>query len=320
MFTAINNAMDIALAADESTLLFGEDVAFGGVFRCSLNLRTKYGPDRVFNTPLCEQGIAGFAIGAAAMGAKTIAEIQFADYIFPAFDQIVNEAAKYRYRSGNLFDVGALTFRAPCGAVGHGALYHSQSPEAYFAHTPGLKVVVPRGPIKAKGLLLACINDNNPCLVLEPKTLYRSAMEEVPVEPYECEIGKADVLMNGNDVTLIGWGTQVHVLREVAERAKNELKVKCELIDLVSILPWDKETVCNSVKKTGRAIIAHEAPLTNGFGAELAATIQEECFLHLEAPVKRVCGWDTPFPHVFEPFYLPDRSRCFEAIKNIVKY
>lgn len=245
MFTAINQAMDIALATDDSTLLFGEDVAFGGVFRCSLNLKNKYGADRVFNTPLCEQGIAGFAIGAAAVGAKTIAEIQFADYIFPAFDQIVNEAAKYRYRSGNTFNVGNLTFRAPCGAVGHGALYHSQSPEAYFAHTPGLKVVVPRGPIKAKGLLLACINDNNPCLVLEPKTLYRSAVEEVPVEAYECEIGKADVLMTGNDVTLIGWGTQVHVLREVAERAREELKVKCELIDLVSILPWDIETVCN---------------------------------------------------------------------------
>lgn len=268
MFTAINDAMDTALAADESTLLFGEDVAFGGVFRCSLNLKDKYGADRVFNSeflsifacdddddktilyfqlpaPLCEQGIAGFAIGAAAMGAKTIAEIQFADYIFPAFDQIVNEAAKYRYRSGGTFDVGSLTIRAPCGAVGHGALYHSQSPEAYFAHTPGLKIAVPRGPIKAKGLLLAAINDKNPCLILEPKTLYRSAVEEVPVASYECELGKADVLIPGSDVTLIGWGTQVHVLREVAERAKAELKVKCELIDLVSILPWDRETVCN---------------------------------------------------------------------------
>jgi 2-oxoisovalerate dehydrogenase E1 component beta subunit len=254
------------------------------------------------------------------MGAKTIAEIQFADYIFPAFDQIVNEAAKYRYRSGNTFDVGSLTIRAPCGAVGHGALYHSQSPEAYFAHTPGLKIAVPRGPIKAKGLLLAAINDKNPCLILEPKTLYRSAVEEVPVASYECELGKADVLIPGSDVTLIGWGTQVHVLREVAEKAKAELKIKCELIDLVSILPWDKETVCNSVKKTGRVIIAHEAPLTNGFGAEIAATIQEECFLHLEAPVQRVTGWDTPFPHVFEPFYLPDRFRCFEAVKKIVKY
>jgi len=245
MFTAINNAMDLALGADESTIVFGEDVAFGGVFRCSLNLKDKYGADRVFNTPLCEQGIAGFAIGAAAMGAKAIAEIQFADYIFPAFDQIVNEAAKYRYRSGNSFDCGSLTIRAPCGAVGHGALYHSQSPEAYFAHTPGLKVVVPRGPIKAKGLLLACINDKNPCLILEPKTLYRSAVEDVPVDAFECEIGKADILKTGGDITLIGWGTQVHVLREVAEMAKRELRVNCELIDLVSILPWDVETVCN---------------------------------------------------------------------------
>jgi 2-oxoisovalerate dehydrogenase E1 component beta subunit len=165
--------------------------AFGGVFRCSLNLKNKYGGDRVFNTPLCEQGIVGFAIGVAAMNVKAIAEIQFADYIFPAFDQIVNEAAKYRYRSGGTFDCGSLTIRAPCGAVGHGALYHSQSPEAYFAHTPGLKVVVPRGPNKAKGLLLACINDKNPCLVLEPKTLYRSAVEDVPLGYFESPLGVA---------------------------------------------------------------------------------------------------------------------------------
>lgn len=320
MFTAINNAMDIALAKDESTLLFGEDVAFGGVFRCSLNLKNKYGGERVFNTPLCEQGIAGFAIGVATMGAKAICEIQFADYIFPAFDQIVNEAAKYRYRSGNLFDCGSLTFRAPCGAVGHGALYHSQSPEAYFAHTPGLKIVVPRGPNMAKGLLLACLNDKNPCIVLEPKTLYRSAIEDVPLGYYESTLGKADILRVGGDVTLIGWGTQVHVLREVAEYAKKKLNVNCEVIDLVSILPWDVETVCNSVKKTGRCLIAHEAPITNGFGAELAATIQEECFLHLEAPINRVCGWDTPFPHVFETFYLPDKYRCLEGIKKLINY
>ncbi|XP_075151667.1 branched chain keto acid dehydrogenase E1 subunit beta [Haematobia irritans] len=320
MFQAINNAMDKALEQDDSALLFGEDVGFGGVFRCSINLRDKYGKDRVFNTPLCEQGIAGFAIGVANTGSTAIAEIQFADYIFPAFDQIVNEAAKYRYRSGGIFDCGSLTFRVPCGAVGHGALYHSQSPEAYFAHTPGLKVVVPRGPIKAKGLLLSCIKDKNPCIVFEPKTLYRAAVEEVPNGVYFSEIGKADILRKGKDVTLIGWGTQVHVLLEVAEMAKSQLNIDCEVIDLVSILPWDRETVSKSVKKTGRVIVSHEAPLTQGFGSEIAAYIQEKCFLHLEAPVKRVTGWDTPFPHVFEPFYLPNKFRCMTAIKDLINY
>ncbi|XP_039147404.1 2-oxoisovalerate dehydrogenase subunit beta, mitochondrial isoform X1 [Drosophila simulans] len=347
MFNAINNAMDLALEEDKSALLFGEDVGFGGVFRCSVNLRDKYGSQRVFNTPLCEQGIAGyvisnrklyemctninnqaeiavciqhFAIGVANTGATAIAEIQFADYIFPSFDQIVNEAAKYRYRSGGLFDCGSLTFRVPCGAVGHGALYHSQSPEAYFAHTPGLRVVIPRGPIKAKGLILACIRDPNPCIVFEPKTLYRAAVEEVPTEYYTSQLGKADILRHGKDVTLIGWGTQVHVLLEVAETAKSKFNIDCEVIDLVSILPWDTITICASAKKTGRVIIAHEAPLTQGFGSELASYIQEKCFLHLEAPVKRVAGWDTPFPHVFEPFYMPDKHRCLSAINDIVNF
>lgn len=245
MFTAINQAMDQAMERDQTALVFGEDVAFGGVFRCSLNLQNKYGKDRVFNTPLCEQGIAGFAIGLANMGATAIAEMQFADYIFPAFDQIVNEAAKSRYRSGNLFDCGSLTIRAPCGAVGHGALYHSQSPEAYFAHTPGLKIVVPRGPNKAKGLLLACIKEKDPCLVFEPKTLYRASVEEVPNDYFECPLGKADILRQGNDVTMVAWGTQVHVLKEVADMAKENYGVNCEVIDMVSILPWDKETLCN---------------------------------------------------------------------------
>ncbi|XP_017018992.1 2-oxoisovalerate dehydrogenase subunit beta, mitochondrial [Drosophila kikkawai] len=320
MFNAINNAMDLALENDNSALLFGEDVGFGGVFRCSVNLRDKYGKNRVFNTPLCEQGIAGFAIGVANTGVTAIAEIQFADYIFPSFDQIVNEAAKYRYRSGGLFDCGSLTFRVPCGAVGHGALYHSQSPEAYFAHTPGLRIVIPRGPVKAKGLLLACVRDPNPCIVFEPKTLYRAAVEEVPLDYYTSDLGKADVLCEGKDVTLIGWGTQVHVLLEVANLAKEKLGVDCEVIDLVSILPWDTDAVCKSAKKTGRVIIAHEAPYTQGFGSEIAAYIQEKCFLHLEAPVKRVTGWDTPFPHVFEPFYLPDKHRCLSAVQDIMLF
>ncbi|XP_035439062.2 2-oxoisovalerate dehydrogenase subunit beta, mitochondrial [Spodoptera frugiperda] len=320
MMQAINNAMDLTLKNDPTAVLFGEDVAFGGVFRCALGLQEKYGKDRVFNTPLCEQGIAGFGIGLATAGATAIAEIQFADYIFPAFDQIINEAAKVRYRSGGQFDCGALTIRTPCSAVGHGGLYHSQSPEAFFAHVPGLRVVVPRGPITAKGLLLSCIREKDPCVFLEPKILYRSAAEEVPVEDYTIPLGKAQVLREGDAATLIGWGTQVHVLLEVAQIAEEKLGVKCDVIDLQSILPWDEDTVCNSVKKTGRCLIAHEAPLTSGFGAELAATIQEECFLHLEAPISRVTGWDAPFPHVFEPFYLPDKWRCYQSLTEMLNY
>lgn len=210
---ALRSAMEITLEKDSAAVVFGEDVAFGGVFRCTVGLREKYGNERVFNTPLCEQGIVGFGIGLAAAGVTPIAEIQFADYIFPAFDQIVNEAAKYRYRSGNLFNSGSLTIRAPCGAVGHGALYHSQSPEAYFAHTPGIKVVIPRGPIQGKGLLLSCIRDENPCIFFEPKVLYRASVEAVPTGNYTIPLSQAEVIVEGSDLTLVGWGTQVHVLR-----------------------------------------------------------------------------------------------------------
>ncbi|CAH1233447.1 PDHB [Branchiostoma lanceolatum] len=320
LFQSINSAMDVALATDPTAVIFGEDVAFGGVFRCTVGLADKYGKDRVFNTPLCEQGIAGFGIGMAVMGATAIAEIQFADYIYPAFDQIVNEAAKYRYRSGNLFDCGRLTMRAPCGAVGHGALYHSQSPEAFFAHVPGIKVVIPRGPIQAKGLLLACIKDDNPCIFLEPKILYRAAVEHVPVGDFTLPLTSAEVVVEGKDVTMVAWGTQVQVLREVCNMAQEKLGVSCELIDLRTIMPWDSETVIKSVNKTGRLLVAHEAPLTGGFAAEIASTVQGECFLHLEAPVERVCGYDTPFPHIFEPFYMPDKWRCFEAVKKLINY
>lgn len=273
----------------------------------------------MFNTPLCEQGIAGFAIGLAAVGWTPIAEMQFADYIFPAFDQIVNEAAKYRFRSGNQFNVGGLTIRSPCSAVGHGGLYHSQSPEAYFAHTPGLKVVIPRNPVQAKGLLRACVKDNNPCLFFEPKILYRSSVTNVPVRDFELPIGKADVLKSGSDITVVGWGSQLYELEKAVNLAQ-EVGIDCELIDLRSIVPWDVETVVNSVKKTGRLLVAHEAPLTGGFGAEVAATIQEKCFLYLESPVCRVTGLDTPFPMAHEKYYLPDFIKCFEMIKSTVKY
>jgi 2-oxoisovalerate dehydrogenase E1 component beta subunit len=320
LFQAINNAMDIALETDPKAIVFGEDVGFGGVFRCTTGLRDKHGGHRVFNTPLCEQGIAGFAIGYAAVGGTAIAEIQFADYIFPAFDQIVNEAAKYRYRSGNQFNVGGLTFRSPYGAVGHGALYHSQSPEAYFAHTPGLKVVIPSTPIQAKGLLLAAIRDPNPVVFFEPKWLYRSAVEEVPVGDYMLPLGKARIVKEGKDITVVGYGAQMQVLSTAVALAEEKLGISCELIDLCTILPWDVETVEKSVRKTGRLVISHEAPKTCGFAAEISATIQERCFLSLEAPIARVCGYDTPFPLVFEKFYVPDHHKNFEAIKGSMYY
>ncbi len=320
MLQAINNALDIAMAENERVLCFGEDVGiFGGVFRATSNLQQKYGKSRCFNTPLVEQGIIGFANGLAAQGSVPVAEIQFADYIFPAFDQIVNESAKFRYRSGNLFNVGGLTIRAPYGGGIAGGLYHSQSPEAYFAHTPGLKVVVPRNPHQAKGLLLASIHDPNPVLFFEPKRLYRASTGEVPEEDYRLPLGNAEVVKEGSDITLLGWGAQMEVLTQAVEMAEKE-GISCEVIDLRTILPWDVETVAESVFKTGRLLISHEAPLTGGFAGEIAATIQERCFLYLESPIARVTGLDTPFPLALEKEYLPDHLKVFEAITASVEF
>lgn len=320
MLQAINNALDIAMAENERVLCFGEDVGiFGGVFRATSNLQQKYGKARCFNTPLVEQGIIGFANGLAAQGSVPVAEIQFADYIFPAFDQIVNESAKFRYRSGNLFNVGGLTIRAPYGGGIAGGLYHSQSPEAYFAHTPGLKVVVPRNPHQAKGLLLASIHDPNPVLFFEPKRLYRASTGEVPEEEYRLPLGEAEVIKEGSDITLLAWGAQMEVLTQAVELAEKE-GISCEVIDLRTILPWDVETVADSVFKTGRLLISHEAPLTGGFAGEIAATIQERCFLYLESPIARVTGLDTPFPLALEKEYLPDHLKVFEAIRASVEF
>ena len=320
MLQAINNALDTAMAADDKVLCFGEDVGvFGGVFRATSNLQQKYGKSRCFNTPLVEQGIIGFANGLAAQGSVPVAEIQFADYIFPAFDQIVNESAKYRYRSGNLFNVAGLTIRAPYGGGIAGGLYHSQSPEAYFAHTPGLKIVVPRNPHQAKGLLLAAIHDPNPVLFFEPKRLYRASVGEVPDEDYRLPLGEAEITKEGTDVTILGWGAQMDVIDQAVERAEKE-GISCEVIDLRSILPWDVETVANSVLKTGRLVITHEAPLTGGFAGEIAATIQERCFLYLESPIARVTGTDTPFPLVLEKEHLPNHLKVYEAIRESVEF
>jgi 2-oxoisovalerate dehydrogenase E1 component subunit beta len=322
MHDAINSGLDNIMTEDPSACIFGEDVAFGGVFRCTSGLREKHGEKRVFNTPLCEQGIAAFACGMAAQGATALAEIQFADYIFPAFDQIVNEIAKYRYRSGGEFDAGGVLIRAPYGAVGHGGLYHSQSPEAYFCHTPGLKVVMPSTPANAKGLLVAAARCRDPVIYLEPKILYRStaAAEEVSDEPFELDIGRADVWTRGDDVTVVGWGAQMHVLRDAVEHARDTLGISCELIDLRTLAPWDVEAVAESVCRTGRLVVSHEAPTTGGFAAEIAATIQEQCFLSLEAPIARVCGYDTPFPLIFESLYMPDKWKNIDAIQKSLQY
>lgn len=317
---AINNALEIAMTENERAVCFGEDVGhFGGVFRATSGLQEKFGKSRCFNTPLVEQGVIGFANGLAAQGSVPIAEIQFADYIFPAFDQIVNESAKFRYRSGNEFDVGNLTIRTPYGGGIAGGLYHSQSPEAYFAHTPGLKVVVPRNPYQAKGLLLASIRDNNPVIFFEPKRLYRASVGEVPTEDYQLPLGKAEIVTQGSDITLLAWGAQMEIIEKAAEMASAD-GISCEVIDLRTILPWDIETVANSVTKTGRLLVSQEAPLTAGFASEIAATIQKECFLNLESPIARVCGMDTPYPLSLEKEYVADHLKVYEAIKQSINY
>jgi|TARA_B110000908_G_scaffold136878_1_gene162292 2-oxoisovalerate dehydrogenase E1 component beta subunit len=320
LLQAVNSALDTAMSVDPRVVCLGEDVGkFGGVFRATSNLQEKHGSLRCFNTPLTEQGIAGFAIGLAAQGSVAVAEIQFADYIFPAFDQIVNEAAKFRYRSGDEFDCGGLTIRSPYGGGIDGGLYHSQSPEAYFCHTPGLKVVIPSNPYQAKGLLLAAIRDPNPVIFFEPKAIYRASTGEVPDQDYELPLGEAVVVQSGTDITLLGWGAQMIQLNKAADIAAQQ-GISCEVIDLCTLLPWDRETVANSVRKTGRLVISHEAPLTGGFAGEIAATIQEQCFLSLEAPIARVTGLDTPFPLIHEKQYLPDYLKISEAIKTTVGY
>lgn len=323
LFTSINRAMAHMLRSDPRTLLFGEDVAFGGVFRCSMGLQTEFGDDRVFNTPLSEQGLVGFAIGAALEGMKPIAEIQFADYVFPAFDQIVNEAAKVRYRYGQNADVqncGGLIIRMPCGGVGHGALYHSQSPESLFTHVPGMRVVTPRSPSQAKGMLLAAFESPDPVIFLEPKILYRAAVEHVPVEPYTLPLDKADVVKEGNDVTIVSYGTPMYTCQNALTAAEKDFGCSVELIDMRAMFPWDRPTILDSVRKTGRCIVVHESMVNAGVGAEVAATVQEHCFLSLEAPVLRVGGLTTHAGLAYEKHNIPDVVKVYDAIKKALEY
>lgn len=316
---ALNQALHQSFASDERLIIFGEDTGyFGGVFRVTTGLQEKFGELRCFDTPLAEAGIVGFGIGMAQKGMKPICEIQFADYIFPAYDQIVNELAKMRYRTGNQY-AAPLVIRAPYGGGIHGGHYHSQSPEAQFLHTPGLHVVVVSSPYDAKGLLMSAIQAKDPVIFFEPKRIYRSLKEEVPEEEYTIPIGQAAVARSGTQITLIGWGAQHHQNMQAARELSEEEGVDVEVINLRSLHPLDLNTLICSLEKTGRAVIAHEAPKTMGFGAELSALLQEKCFYHLEAPIRRCCGLDTPFPHTLEAEYLPDAIKVKRALIETLK-
>lgn len=311
---ALNQALHSAFARDSKLVTFGEDVgAFGGVFRVTSGLQKAFGEERCFDSPLSEQGIVGFGIGMAQNGLKPICEIQFADYIFPAYDQIVNELAKMRYRTGNQYSA-PMIIRTPYGGGIHGGHYHSQSPEAQFLHTPGLVVIVVSSPYDAKGLLLSAIRSNDPVLFLEPKRLYRALKQEVPLEDYEIPIGKASIDRLGKDITLIGWGAQHHQNMEAAQQLAESDNIDVEVINLRTLNPLDIDAITQSVMKTGRCVVAHEAPKTQGFGAEIAAQIMERCFYNLEAPVSRCCGLDTPFPNAWEKEYLSDAYKVKKAI------
>jgi len=313
---AVNDALRTEMKRDDRVVVMGEDVGkFGGVFRATQGLFQEFGGDRVFDTPLAEAGIIGSAIGMAMYGMRPVPEIQFVDFIYPAFDQIVNEAAKMRYRSGGQFTC-PMVIRAPSGGGIKGGHYHSQSPEAYFIHTAGLKVVMPSNPYDIKGLLIASIRDDNPVIFLEPKRLYRAARGEVPEEEYVIELGKAKVVREGEDITIVTYGAMVQVALEAAEAAAEEDQTSVEVIDMRTLLPFDIDTVIASVKKTSRVVIVHEAPKTCGFGAELSASIGERALLHLQAPILRVAGFDTPFPYTFEQDYLPDETRIRKALSD----
>ncbi len=319
MVQAIQDALRVALRDDPRVALLGEDIGKnGGVFRVTEGLQAEFGPERVADTPLAENGILGAAIGMALYGMRPIAEIQFVDFIYPAFDQIVSELSKMRWRSAGQYACPVIV-RAPYGGGIKGGLYHSQSPEAYFCHTAGLTVVIPAGPHEAKGLLLAALAGEDPVIFLEPKRLYRSVREEVPEGAYQVPISKAVVAREGTDCTVLAYGAMVPVALEAATRAQEEGR-SIEVINLRTLVPLDTETVLASVRKTGRVVILHEAPRTCGFGAELAALVAEQALTSLQAPVLRVTGYDTPFPYTLEHAYLPDAQRVSRALQHVMAY
>ena len=330
MIEAIRDAHAVAMERDERVIAFGEDVGyFGGVFRCTQGLQERFGTHRCFDTPISEGGIVGVAVGMAAYGLRPCVAVQFADYVYPAYDQIVSEAARLRHRSAGDF-TAPLTIRMPTGGGIYGGQTHSQSPEALFTHVAGLKTVVVSNPYDAKGLLLAAIEDDDPVIFLEPKRVYngpfdghhdrpivpwsKHPLSEVPDGHYTIPLGSARVHRPGSAVTVLTYGTLVHV----AEAAAEENGVDAEVIDLRTLLPLDVDTIVESVEKTGRCVIVHEATLTSGFGAELSATVQERAFHHLEAPILRVCGWDTPYPHAHEWSYFPGPDRVGRAMREVL--
>jgi pyruvate dehydrogenase E1 component beta subunit len=319
MVQAINDALRFEMRRDARVVILGEDVGkVGGVFRVTQGLFDEFGDDRVIDTPLSEGGIIGAAIGMALYGLVPVPEIQFADFIFPAYDQIVSELAKLRYRSGGEYS-SKLVIRTPVGGGIRGGLYHSQSPESQFIHAAGLKVVCPSTPADAKGLLLASIRDPDPVLFFEPKRIYRAAKGDVPEGDHTVPIGKARVARAGQGVTVLAWGAMLYEALEAANRAAAE-GVDCEVIDLRTLWPLDLDAVLTSVKKTGRVVVVHEAPKSCGFGAELVSLVTEKAFLHLEAPPVRVTGFDTPFPYTLENEYLPLANRILPALVETARY
>ncbi len=316
---AVNNALHTEMERDSSVVVLGEDVGkFGGVFRATSGLYDTFGADRVIDTPLAESGIIGAAIGMALYGLRPVPEIQFADFIFPAFDQIVNELAKFRYRSGGQYPC-PVVIRTPYGGGIRGGHYHSQSPGSLFVHTAGLKVVIPSNPRDAKGLLLSCLRQKDPVLFMEPKRIYRASKGDVPEEDYEIPLGVANILREGTDCTVIAYGAMVPVIEEAAAKAEAE-GISVEVIDMRTLLPFDVETLVESVKKTGRAVVVHEAPKTCGYGAELASSIYGRALEYLEAPIGRVTGFDIPFPFSLEHEYLPNADRTLGAIRKTLEW
>jgi 2-oxoisovalerate dehydrogenase E1 component beta subunit len=330
MIEAINDALDIMLERDANVIITGEDVGyFGGVFRATAGLQQRHGKTRVFDTPISECGIIGVAVGMSAYGLRPVPEIQFADYIYPGLDQLISEAARLRYRSAGEF-VAPITVRAPFGGGIFGGQTHSQSPEALFTHVAGLKTVVPATPHDAKGLLIAAIEDNDPVIFFEPKRIYNGPFDGyydrpatpwskhdgsvVPEGYYAIPLGKARIVREGSALTVLAYGTMIHV----AEAVLREKGVNAEIIDLRTLVPLDIEAVEKSVEKTGKCLVIHEATRTSGFGAELAALVQERCFYHLEAPVERVTGFDTPYPHSLEWAYFPGPVRIGEAVDRLM--